>query len=176
MSRNFNNFGRFLKNLSKNAQRQNGDKNDYVRSQLAKIGIFGDYFDLADCLRKFKHTGIKYKTLGKMGRIAKKKGKLLFLRDAYSYSKDPRAWEFLPGFFLGLEENIKIKDLIDKTNSGNIALRLIPLMTQRSWITKPTSTTNRYEQIISVLINQLQEAIQYLTDDDISEQIKNREV
>ena len=100
MSRRHANFGTFLKNLKKNADRVRGAGNqtNFINKELYKYGIHGStIYVLYSLIRKIggiqnnRNKPLKYKTIKKIGKAARKKSKLLLLSSVMSI-KDPREW------------------------------------------------------------------------------------
>ena len=100
MSRRHANFGTFLKNLKKNADRIRGAGNqtNFINKELYKYGIHGStIYVLYSLIRKIggiqnnRNKPLKYKTIKKIGKAARKKSKLLLLSSVMSI-KDPREW------------------------------------------------------------------------------------
>jgi hypothetical protein len=77
---NHNNIRREFKNMLKNFQRGQKDDGNYIRNWLKDRGILGDinWIDLI-----LKHTKVKPRILSRLGRAAKKRGKLVKLVDIY---------------------------------------------------------------------------------------------
>lgn len=111
------NFGYILKNIRKNSKRefdQEMFKRDiYVYTQLNLHGIFAGFYDLNYLLlnkSKFIHNDgkeIKYKTIKRLGKVAKSKNKLLQL-DSVFQEKDPRNWKFMDYDSCVINKNICI--------------------------------------------------------------------
>ena len=100
MSRRHPNFGTFLKNLKKNADRivGAGNQTNFINKELYKYGIHGStIYALHSLIRKIggiqnnRNKPLKYKTIKKIGKAARKKSKLLLLSSVMSI-KDPREW------------------------------------------------------------------------------------
>lgn len=100
MSRRHPNFGTFLKNLKKNADRivGAGNQTNFINKELYKYGIHGStIYVLYSLIRKIggiqnnRNKPLKYKTIKKIGKAARKKSKLLLLSSVMSI-KDPREW------------------------------------------------------------------------------------
>jgi hypothetical protein len=100
MSRRHPNFGTFLKNLKKNADRilGAGNQTNFINKELYKYGIHGStIYVLHELIRKIggiqnnRNKPLKYKTIKKIGKAARKKSKLLLLFSVMSI-KDPREW------------------------------------------------------------------------------------
>jgi hypothetical protein len=100
MSRRHPNFGTFLKNLKKNADRivGAGNQTNFINTELYKYGIHGStIYVLYSLIRKIggiqnnRNKPLKYKTIKKIGKAARKKSKLLLLSSVMSI-KDPREW------------------------------------------------------------------------------------
>jgi len=100
MGRRHPNFGTFLKNLKKNADRivGAGNQTNFINKELYKYGIHGStIYVLHELIRKIggiqnnRNKPLKYKTIKKIGKAARKKSKLLLLFSVMSI-KDPREW------------------------------------------------------------------------------------
>ena len=100
MSRRHPSFGTFLKNLKKNADRivGAGNQTNFINKELYKYGIHGStIYVLYSLIRKIggiqnnRNKPLKYKTIKKIGKAARKKSKLLLLSSVMSI-KDPREW------------------------------------------------------------------------------------
>lgn len=72
-------------------------QNKYVEKEAASLGLFfnePEYGSLVIFLKEFKSYNIKWKTLAKMGRIAKKKRMLLDI-NSVKITPDGRQWKLL---------------------------------------------------------------------------------
>lgn len=103
MSRRHPNFGTFLKNLKKNADRIIGvvNQTDFINKELYKYGIHGvNFYVLCSLIREIggmqnnRNRPLKYKTIKKIGKAARKKTKLLLL-SSVMHIKDPREWKMV---------------------------------------------------------------------------------
>jgi hypothetical protein len=115
MSRRHPNFGTFLKNLKKNADRiiGVGNQTNFINKELYKYGIHGvTFYVLCSLIREIggiqnnRNKPLKYKTIKKIGKAARKKTKLLLL-SSVMHIKDPREWTMI-------DDCSKNKDQLDQ--------------------------------------------------------------
>jgi hypothetical protein len=72
-------------------------RNEYVKKSANELGLFFNYPEFGSLiifLCEFKSYNVKWKTIAKMGRVAKKKGMLLEVK-SIQLSPDGRQWKFI---------------------------------------------------------------------------------